>query len=82
MAAHSSAVTRVHVFVHTPAGWVEAPWDAFADIPYVIAGVEDWTIIVDLHFRLPVLDSDHVVRTDPVIGSILHQQVVAEAIAL
>lgn len=37
MAAHSSAIYCVSVFVDVLAEWVEAPWDASIDIPYVIA---------------------------------------------
>lgn len=81
MAAHSSAVSLVRGFVDALAKWVEAPCDAPVDIPCIIAGTEDRTGIVDLHFRLQVPYGDPVMRTDPVIRSILHQRGVAEAIA-
>ena len=52
---------------------MEAPRDAFVDIPYVIASDEDQTVIVDLDFLLQVLGGNLVLRMHLVIGSILHQ---------
>ena len=73
MAAHFSAISHVFNFVDTLAEWLEAPWNASINIPYVIIGVKDKTVIVDLHLCLQILDGAHIMRIDPVIGSILYQ---------
>lgn len=72
MVAHPLAVSRMRAFVDALAEGAEAPWNTSVDIHFIIAGVEERTIIVDLRCWMRVPTSDPFLRTDPVIGSTLN----------
>lgn len=71
MAAHPLAMSCVRAFVDTAVEWAWDPWDTTVDIPFIIAIVEDQTIIFDLRCYMQVPNGDPVFMADSLIGPIL-----------
>ena len=81
MVARPYAVSRVHSFVDALTRWVEAPGDTTIDMPFIIAGCTERTVIFDPHFRMEVPNDDPVLLRDDVIGWWLRWDSVEDAIA-
>ena len=81
MAAHPVTVSRVRAFVDVLKQWAEEPWATTVDVPFVIGGCTERTVIFDLRFRMTVPDGDPVLLRDDVIGRRLRWEGVEEAIA-
>ena len=75
-------VSRVRAFVDALKQWAEEPWATTVDVPFVIGGCTERTVIFDLRFRMTVPDGDPVLLRDDVIGRRLRWEGVEEAIAL
>ena len=74
-------VSRVRTFIDTLKQWAEEPWATTVDVPFVIRGCTERTVIFDLRFRMTVPDGDPVLLRDDVIGRRLRWEGVEEAIA-
>ena len=81
MAAHPVTVSRVRTFVDVLKQWAEEPWAKTVDVPFVIGGCTERSVIFDLRFRMTVPDGDPVLLRDDVIGRRLRWEGVEEAIA-
>ena len=81
MAAHPVTVSRVRAFIDVLKQWAEEPWATTVDVPFVIGGCTERTVIFDLRFRMTVPDGDPVLLRDDVIGRRLRWEGVEEAIA-
>ena len=81
MAARPYAVSRVRLFVDALTRWVEAPGDTTIDMPFIIAGGTERTVIFGLRFCMEVPDDAPVVLHDDVIGRRLRWDGVEDAIA-
>ena len=81
MAAHPVTVSHVRAFVDALKQWAEGPWATTIDVPFVVAGCTERTVIFDLRFRMNVPDGDPVLLRDDVIGRRLRWEGVEEAIA-
>ena len=74
-------VSHVCAFVDVLKQWAEEPWTTTVDVPFVIGGCTERTVIFDLRFRMTVPDGDPVLLRDDVIGRRLRWEGVEEAIA-
>ena len=81
MAARPYAMSCVRSFVDALMQWVEVPGDTTIDIPFIIAGCTERTVLFDLCFRMHVPDDDPVLLCDDVIGWRLRWDGVEDAIA-
>lgn len=81
MAAHHLAMSRVRAFAEATTGGAEIPRSTSIDIPFIIADVEDCTVIFQLGYRMRVPHGEPLLMTDPLIGSISNQRGFAEAVA-
>ena len=81
MAARPYAVSRVRLFVNTLTRWVKVPGDTTIDMPFIIAGCTERTVIFDLRFHMEVPDDDPVLLRNDVIGRRLRWDGVEDAIA-
>ena len=82
MAVHPLTTSHVWAFIEALVEWSEAPWATTVDMPFVIIGYTNKTVIVDLRFQIDVLKVDLVLMTDPVIRRILWREGVECAIVL
>ena len=70
MAAHPLTTSRVRTFVEAIAEWAEAMWATTVDIPFIIVGCTNRSLIFDLRLRMDLPDRDLVFMTDLVVGRI------------
>ena len=74
-------VSRVRAFVDALKQWAKEPWATTVDVPFIIGGCTERTVIFDLRFRMTVPDGDPVLLRDDVISRRLQWEGVEEAIA-
>lgn len=71
MAVHPLTTSHVRAFVKALEEWAEALWAMTVDVPFVIAGSTNRSVIFNMRFRMDVLEGDPILMMDPIIGRML-----------
>ena len=82
MAVHPPTTSRIGVFIEAMVKWAEPPWATTVNIPFIIAGCTNRSVIFDLQFQMELTDGDPIFMTNPAVGWMFQWEGVECTIAL